>query len=376
MGQYLVTIGVGTANRLDDAKFPQVRHGRCVQRLRDDDYAHQGAEECADIHVQPYAGVGDPVVAGDVPPFGFAVDIVVGQAAAQFRADRRDVRAGCQLDDDVGGPPGQGDGVDGLGNAIIHEHDRAGGERDRLAGAADDFQAVFHNFPVFADGKRAEIGARRGLRLRTHFETSSELGGDLWTVFELDQDRLGVLIVDFAGHGITAAINTFRLHTLIERIPPQGQTPSEWLSALNLALKDVLPTGQFATAFYCVLDVAADTLTYATAGSPNPVLIVTGSEPVLIDSAGYLLGISRRSTYHDLTRSFPPGSRLFLYSDALIECPDSTNRTLGQDGVIGFVQGAIAERVEDPVGAMLDGFLAGIPRPLRDDLTAIWIERT
>jgi len=161
LGQYLVTIGVGTGNRLDDAKFPQVRHGRCVQRLRDDDYAHQGAEECADIHVQPYAGVGDPVVAGDVPPFGFAVDIVVGQAAAQLGADRRDVRARRQFDDDVSGAPGQNVRVQGLGDAIVHEDDGAGRERDGLACTPDDFQAVFHNFPVFADGKRAEAALRR-----------------------------------------------------------------------------------------------------------------------------------------------------------------------------------------------------------------------
>lgn len=232
-------------------------------------------------------------------------------------------------------------------------------------------------FSLLPEQRRlAELGASHGLHLRTHFETSSELGGDLWTVFELEPGRLGVLIVDFAGHGITAAINTFRLHTLIERIPPQGQTPSQWLTALNLALKDVLPTGQFATAFYGVIDCAADTLTYAAAGAPNPVLIAAGAAPVLIDSAGYLLGISRKSTYPDHVLAFPPGSRLFLYSDALIECRDTRDQLIGQDGVIAFTQAAIAERPADPVGAMLDGFLAGFPRPLRDDLTAIWIERT
>ncbi|MEI6986998.1 MAG: response regulator, partial [Rhodospirillaceae bacterium] len=107
-----------------------------------------------------------------------------------------------------------------------------------------------------------ELGAGYSIDIFSHFETSSELGGDLWSVFALDDDQVGFLIVDFAGHGITAAINTFRLHTLIERIPARGREPAEWLGLLNAVLKDVLPTGQFATAFYCILNKRTDILTF------------------------------------------------------------------------------------------------------------------
>ena len=222
--------------------------------------------------------------------------------------------------------------------------------------------------------KVAELGAAHGLGISSHFETSSELGGDLWSVFELDEHRVGILIVDFAGHGITAAINTFRLHTLFDRIPARDLEPAEWLSELNASLKDVLPTGQFATAFYCVLDKRTDVLSFAGAGAPNPILCA-GGELTLLDSAGMLLGISRRAKYRTQQVRLPPGGFLVLYSDALIECRDAEGIPFGQDTVLETVRGIAARRPADPVQSLLHPFLARIARPLRDDLTLIWINR-
>jgi sigma-B regulation protein RsbU (phosphoserine phosphatase) len=218
-----------------------------------------------------------------------------------------------------------------------------------------------------------ELGDRHGLTIHSHFETSSELGGDLWSVFEIDQDRIGILIVDFAGHGITAAINTFRLHTLFERLPAGDQDPAVWLGQLNAALKEVLPTGQFATACYCVLDRRTNLLSFAGAGAPNPILGV-GGRLSLLDSSGLLLGISRQARYRTQQVLLPPGGFLLLYSDALIECRDHlTGEQFGQDAMLDVVSAAAG--TAQPVEAVLTPFLKRVKRPLRDDLTLIWIAR-
>ncbi|MGQ9366655.1 PP2C family protein-serine/threonine phosphatase [Azospirillum sp. ST 5-10] len=224
--------------------------------------------------------------------------------------------------------------------------------------------------PVLVDA----IGLRYGLAIAAHFETSSELGGDLWTVRSLDHRRIGVLVADFAGHGITAAINTFRLHTLIERIPMSAENPAGWLVQLNAALKEVLPVGQFATAFAAVLDVEADTLTYAGAGSPNPAVGTRDGTVRLLDSAGLLLGVSRKAHYVNRTVAMPPGAFLFLYSDALIESRDAAGACFGQPAVADLVRDAAADRGR-PLDRLLDRFFARVGRPLRDDLTAVWIAR-
>lgn len=219
------------------------------------------------------------------------------------------------------------------------------------------------------------VGRHYGLTIAAHFETCSEMGGDFWTVLPVDDQRVGFLIVDFAGHGITAAINTFRLHTLIDRIPVRGQTPAGWLVLLNEALKEVLPVGQFATAFFGILDVAADTLTYAGAGAPNPFAGRLGQADVSrLDSSGLVLGVSRRALYTDRTVPFPPGAFLFLYSDALVEARAADDTGFGHDGVEVLARAA-AMQPDAPLDAVLERFFARIPRPLADDLTALWISR-
>lgn len=219
------------------------------------------------------------------------------------------------------------------------------------------------------------VGGHYGLTITAHFETCSEMGGDFWTVLPVDERRVGFLIVDFAGHGITAAINTFRLHTLIDRIPVRGQTPADWLALLNGALKEVLPVGQFATAFFAIIDVAADTLTYAGAGAPNPFAGRLGQGDVSrLDSCGLVLGVSRRALYTDHTVPFPPGAFLFLYSDALVEARAADDTGFGHDGVEVLARAA-AMRPDAPLDAVLERFFARIPRPLADDLTALWISR-
>ncbi len=220
----------------------------------------------------------------------------------------------------------------------------------------------------------AAVAERYGLLLDAHFETSSELGGDFWNVYPLDDQRVAFLMADFAGHGITAAINTFRLHTLIDRFPMQDAPPSEWLLRLNGALKDVLPLGQFATAFFGILDLRTDTMTYAAAGAPNPVLGVAGSLR-LLDSAGLVLGASHRARYDDRSVRLPRGGFLFLYSDALIECHAEDQRPIGQAAVPAMVRAALAAEPARPLRPLLEEFYRRTTQPLRDDLTAVWIAR-
>ena len=75
------------------------------------------------------------------------------------------------------------------------------------------------------------LANRHRVRIGSHFEASSELGGDIWDIVTLNDHRFGVYMADFSGHGVTAALNTFRLHTLIQELPPPPEAPGVWLAA-------------------------------------------------------------------------------------------------------------------------------------------------
>ncbi|MCW2237117.1 PP2C family protein-serine/threonine phosphatase [Azospirillum canadense] len=229
------------------------------------------------------------------------------------------------------------------------------------------------------DGLRTGIERRYGVRLDSHFESSSELGGDIWGARPLDDDRFAVFLCDFTGHGVAAALNTFRLHALLEKIDLPGDDPAEMLGAINRLLVGLLPESQFAAMLYAVVDTAADRLTYATAGAPKPIIGVPDCPLRVGESVGLPLGVSMKASYRNRSVEFPPGAFLFLFSDALFEARDWEGRPFGYPGILDLVRQCGPQGNGAPgagaLAGLLDRYFAVMPRPLADDLTALWLTR-
>lgn len=218
-----------------------------------------------------------------------------------------------------------------------------------------------------------EIELHQGVRIQSHFETCSELGGDFWGVHRhrAEDPTFGLFSVDFSGHGLGAALNTFRLHTLMNNFRPTGDDPAEYLSMLNQQLVGLLPRGQFATMVYILADVAAGTLTYSGAGAPPPLVgdPKTGTVERL-DASGIPLGMVREAQYENRQADFPAGGVLFLYSDALFETGRRDGAEFGVDDVPElFRQSLFAET--DPLNHMVTDFRAKVIKSLDDDLTLV-----
>ena len=118
-----------------------------------------------------------------------------------------------------------------------------------------------------------------GVRLDWHYQPSSELGGDWWGVHAIDDDKFSVFVVDFSGHGVGSAINTFRMHTVLDDLKSLSARPAQYLSVLSDMLFSLLPRGQFATMLYAVVDVLENTVVYASAGHTAPSTTPTRSPP-------------------------------------------------------------------------------------------------
>lgn len=217
----------------------------------------------------------------------------------------------------------------------------------------------------------ADIGQRHALAIRGHFEPSSEIGGDHWGIDDLGGGRIAVYSVDFTGHGVTAALNAFRLHSLMHQTRPEEENPATYLSALNARLVELLPTGQFATLLYGIIDTARDTFTYASAAAPNPV-IWDGSTTRPYDGSGLPAGIVKSARYDTRVVSFPPGAALLLYSDALLETPDHAGNCLSVEGVAEMMEEA--RRHPEPMDCLLAAFRRNREQP-QDDLTMLWLAR-
>jgi sigma-B regulation protein RsbU (phosphoserine phosphatase) len=222
----------------------------------------------------------------------------------------------------------------------------------------------------------AALSKNNGVHLAGRFQMSSELGGDWWGLSDFGDGLFGLYTVDFSGHGVGPAINTFRLHTLMRESPPPLDGPGGYLTRLNARLCDIIPRGQYATMLYGIVNVAERTFTYAATGTPAPIFgRADGSLVTTADAAGVPLGLSRRAVYEDRVIELPESGFLFLYSDVLLEGAGMDDGgMLGEDGLLDLVRSTLrtapADQALDP---LVDAFLARSEQPLEDDLTAVWL---
>ncbi len=218
----------------------------------------------------------------------------------------------------------------------------------------------------------AAVRRRTGLDVSGVIKTSSELGGDYWSVFQSTAGRLGVLIVDFAGHGVAAACNVFRLDAIMSRLPHRNWQPANLLQFLNNELKALLRPGQFAAALAFVVDIPAGQLALAGALSPMPILVVDGV-PRFLEVSGPPLGAFADAAYEQEAVSLPPGAALFAYSDALLESQVDGVPVADQDTVLAWIGEAA------PAGclaaAVLAQFERRVPGEPPDDLTLVCVRR-
>jgi sigma-B regulation protein RsbU (phosphoserine phosphatase) len=219
------------------------------------------------------------------------------------------------------------------------------------------------------------LRANYALNLENHFQTCSELGGDFWGITPLSPDIFSIYCVDFAGHGLDAALNTFRLHTLMhEHLNTTGNT-GDYLQLLNKKLCALLPLEQFATMFYAVIDTANNTLRYSSAGSPSP-FIFYKNLAMPLESSGLPLGIVVDAEYATFEIPFSKGDSLLLYSDSLVESVDKQGNAWQEDAIIAHLKYALpAKGSTQTFQDFLRHFHEQYSANLRDDLTLVLLQR-
>lgn len=176
----------------------------------------------------------------------------------------------------------------------------------------------------------AQIMDSTKLNILYHYQAPLLIGGDFWGCRTLSSDKVSLFMVDVSGHGISSALNAFRIHTLMEEMREQyGMDPGNYLTHLNQHLCSVINKGQFSTIFYGVIHLCSQTLEYATAAF-TPSLLLRGNDAsvTLLEQKGFPLGVHPAAEYQTHSVAFAKGDSLLLYSDALIETPDITNNKM------------------------------------------------
>lgn len=217
------------------------------------------------------------------------------------------------------------------------------------------------------------------LRVSSLYQASSELSGDFWGLRRVSSTAVALYSADFTGHGIAAALNTARFHTILQNLSVDWNEPLNVAGEANRSLVDILPCGTFATFIYGIVDFATNEFRYVSAGAPQPI-VGRYDEPdsvELLESSGLPLGINRVVQYQERVAPFEPGSFLLLYSDALIETPDPAEPIFDQSGLTEWIATNLARVSNGELIPYLSrALLSKVDGPLKDDLTMVCVNYT
>ncbi len=176
---------------------------------------------------------------------------------------------------------------------------------------------------------------RSRVKIDTCFIPSSQLGGDGFDYFWLDDQRLAFYLLDVSGHGLKAALPSIAVLNLMRsRNGHQGVDygkPKEVLDYLNRNCKFIEQQEQYFTMWYGVFDIDERVLTYASGGHPPAIIFGDrpNEEPQLLRTKGVPVGLlaPEESLYQEEQKYISFNSRLYLISDGVYEDARSTNAT-------------------------------------------------
>jgi two-component system, HptB-dependent secretion and biofilm response regulator len=169
--------------------------------------------------------------------------------------------------------------------------------------------------------------------------------GDLCLAAWTPDGRQRVLVGDFTGHGLTAAMAGPLVKQLFYRQCADAVALDTLIATLDRQLHEQLPTGRFMAAQ--VLEVSADRrlLQFMNAGMPEGLLVSPQGDITLLAARSLALGIAPDVAAPDRlqTLEVETGTRLLLASDGLVEATDPHDRLFGVERLIGSYR-AVLER--------------------------------
>jgi PAS domain S-box-containing protein len=198
-----------------------------------------------------------------------------------------------------------------------------------------------------------------------------EIGGDWYDVLPVGDDRIGVIVGDCVGRGLSAAAVMGQLRSSARALLLTGASPATLLEQLD-AVASFIPDAFCTTVFVAILDIRSQTLSYSSAGHVPGVLAAPQLEPRLLTGARSVpLAVNRDDPRPQAAAALAAGSTLLLYTDGLVE-----RRAEPIDAGIARVAEVMAQTITLPVDAVADAMLARLaPESGYDDDVAIVLYR-
>lgn len=193
------------------------------------------------------------------------------------------------------------------------------------------------------------------------FMPSHFVAGDMLGYYPLDDVRWVFFMLDVSGHGVASALISFSVSKLLwqnqqgdgaARNPATQPAPlhqSLMMDALNYRFcTEPESANYFITMIYGTFYADTGKVILSSAGHPAPLHWHKREKTLTeVNARGLPIGVMDDYHYEAETLALEAGDRLFVYSDGIVECPNSGGEQFGEARFKAFLRGMGDARIGD-----------------------------
>lgn len=208
--------------------------------------------------------------------------------------------------------------------------------------------------------------------LRYSMSPMSIFNGDMILAERNKSDGLDIMVSDFTGHGLSAAIGSIPVSDIFSAMIRKGFSFAETLAECNNKLKKLLPTQMFMAAAFISVDRSNNVVTVVNCGIPELYLVRDGNVAHTFKSMNLPLGIINQNpeNYTYEMESLHYGDRIIVMTDGILEAQNTAGEFYGKDKMLASV--ATAKSPDQLFDKILNDCLAfSAEVEQRDDITLL-----
>lgn len=165
-------------------------------------------------------------------------------------------------------------------------------------------------------------------KVESFYLPSEGLSGDMYGWYQINEHKYGVILFDVMGHGVSAALVSMSVRSLLRNLIVQGTDPQIVITEINdhliqLYKENSEKVNTFLTAIYMVVDTKNQEIQYVNAGHPDGILFEKEENNFdYLDKGSIPLGFFENITFNVEKVYYHGPTRLLLYTDGYFENKD------------------------------------------------------
>ncbi len=218
-----------------------------------------------------------------------------------------------------------------------------------------------------------------GFELDAFSSPAFEVGGDYYDIAILGEKRIGIVVGDVSGKGVSAAFYMAELKGIFQALSKSCTSTTEFLIKANNALFGSIEKSAFISLIYAILNIENATLGLSRAGH-CPMIHFQNGKVNLHKPTGIGLGLTGASLFNEVIEeesiSVGPGDICVFYTDGVTEARNPEGEEFGTERLIGTIVNNSHLNPQELRKAILDDITSytGLDS-FDDDLTILILKR-